>query len=59
MNMQEEEPLITLSSLSLGQKALIIGFSLDTKEGESIREMGLSPGREIRSCALSFLERSY
>jgi len=36
--------LVALSSLSLGQKALIVGFSFDTKEGEAFHQLGLNPG---------------
>ena len=48
MNIPEESaPLVALSSLSLGQKALIVAFSLDTKEGESIHKLGLAPGEQL------------
>ena len=46
--MQENnQPLMTLSSLSLGQKAIIVGFSFDTTEGERIQEMGFNPGEQL------------
>ena len=48
MNMPEnDEQLIALSSMSLGQKALIVAFSFDTEQGECVRKMGLSPGEQL------------
>jgi len=44
---ENDEQLVSLSSLSLGQKALIIAFSFDTKEGERIQKMGLVPGEQL------------
>ena len=41
------EQLIDLSNLSLGDRALIVAFSFDTKDGESIHKMGLVPGEQL------------
>jgi len=42
-----EGPLIALSSLVLGQTALIVAFSFDTEQGEQIHKMGLVPGEKL------------
>ncbi len=42
-----DKQLIALSSMSIGQKALIMGFSLNAKEGERIQGMGLSAGEHL------------
>ena len=48
MNMlKDDDKLIALSSMSLGQKALIVAFSFDTREGERIQKMGLVPGEKL------------
>jgi Fe2+ transport system protein FeoA len=39
--------LVALSSMSLGEKALIVAFSFDSAEGERIQEMGLAPGEQL------------
>ena len=44
---QEDTPLIALSSMSLGQKALIVAFSYDTDQGEQVQKMGLVPGEQL------------
>lgn len=45
MNLSDsDEQLIALSSMSLGQKALVVAFSFDTDQGERIQKMGLVPG---------------
>lgn len=47
-NMPENnEQLIALSSLTLGQKAQIMAFSFDASEGERIQNMGFSPGEQL------------
>jgi len=48
-----DKQLIALSSMSVGQKALIVAFSVDTKEGERIQEMGLSPGEQLEVMRLA------
>lgn len=54
MNMSgKEEQLVALSSLSLGQKALIVAFSIDTEAGERIQKMGLFPGEQLEIVRLS------
>jgi len=52
---ENNERLTALSSLSLGQKALIVAFSFDTKEGEHIQKMGLVPGEQLEIVRLSHL----
>jgi Fe2+ transport system protein FeoA len=42
-----DEPLIALSSMSVGQKGLIVAFSFDTQEGERVQQMGLFPGEQV------------
>ena len=44
---QEDTPLITLSSLSLGQKAIVVAFSIDTEQGEYVQNIGLTPGEQL------------
>ena len=44
---QNNNDLIVLSSMSVGQKGLVVAFSIETKEGERIEEMGLSPGEQL------------
>jgi len=51
--MENEEKLIALSSLGLGQKAMIVAFSFETKEGEHIQKMGLIPGEQLEIVRLS------
>jgi ferrous iron transport protein A len=51
--LENKQDLIALSSLSLGQKALVVAFSLDTKEGERIHEMGLVPGEQLEIVRLA------
>ncbi len=41
---KSNEKWVSLSSLSLGQKGLIVAFSVDTAHGEYIQKMGLVPG---------------
>jgi Fe2+ transport system protein FeoA len=41
------EKLIALSSMSLGQKALIVAFTFETEDGERILNMGLVPGEKV------------
>jgi Fe2+ transport system protein FeoA len=50
---QNEEQLIALSSMSLGQKALIAAFSIDTKEGERIQKMGVVSGEQLEIVGFS------
>ena len=48
MNLPEnDKQLIALSSMSVGQKGLVVAFSFDTKDGERIQEMGLFPGEQL------------
>ena len=44
---ENDKPLIALSSMSIGQKALAVAFSFDTKEGERLQEMGVYPGEQL------------
>jgi Fe2+ transport system protein FeoA len=44
---ENDEPLIALSSLSKGQKALVVAFSFDTEKGEHIQKAGLIPGEQL------------
>jgi len=41
------ESLITLSSMSLGQKAMIVAFSFEAEEGQQVQKMGLFPGEQL------------
>ena len=45
--LENKEELVSLSSMSLGQKARIVAFSFDTEEGERILEMGFTPGEQL------------
>jgi len=47
------DQLISLSNLTLGQKALIVGFSFTAKEGEATQEMGLTPGEQLEVVRLA------
>ena len=49
----QEEQLVTLSSLSMGQKALLVAFLIDTPKGESIQKMGLTPGEQLEVVRLA------
>ena len=49
---EKDKQLVALSSLSVGQRALVVAFSFDTKEGERIQEMGLSPGEKLEVARL-------
>jgi Fe2+ transport system protein FeoA len=49
----DDDKLIALSSMTLGQKALIVAFSFDTEEGESIQKMGLAPGEQLEVVRLA------
>jgi ferrous iron transport protein A len=42
--LKNDEHLVAISSMSIGQKALIVAFSFDTEKGERIQKMGLVPG---------------
>jgi Fe2+ transport system protein FeoA len=42
-----DESLIALSSLSLGQKAQVVSFCFDTDQGENIQRTGLAPGEQL------------
>ena len=42
-----DQSLIPLSQLTLGQKALLVAFSLNDQEGERIIKMGLTPGENL------------
>jgi Fe2+ transport system protein FeoA len=42
-----DEKLFTLSSMSLGQKALIMAYNLETEDGERIQKMGLVPSERF------------
>jgi Fe2+ transport system protein FeoA len=54
MNVSEkDEQLVALSSMSLGQKGLVVAFSFDTDEGERIQKMGLSPGEQLEIVRLT------
>ena len=44
---KEDVQLVALSTLSVGQKALVVAFSFDTEKGERIQQMGLSPGEQL------------
>jgi len=44
---KNDKKLIALSSLSLGQKALIVAFSFDVDGGERVQKMGLFPGERL------------
>jgi len=41
------EKLFNLSSMSLGQKGILVAFSVDTEEGERIDKLGFSPGEQV------------
>ena len=54
MNMpNKDKQLITLSSMSLGQKALIVAFSFDIDGGEHVQKMGIYPGEQLEIVRLS------
>jgi len=57
--MNNNEELVPLSSLSLGQKALIVAFSFATKDGEKVQEMGLTPGEQLEIVKKSPLGDSF
>ena len=42
-----DEQLIALSSMSLGQRARIVAFSFDVDGGEHTQKMGLVPGEML------------
>ena len=44
---QNDQQLIALSSMSLGQRALIVAFAYDTDQGERIQKMGFVPGEQL------------
>ena len=44
---QEDKQIISLSAMSLGQVGFIVGFSLETKDGERVQAMGLVPGEQV------------
>lgn len=44
---KDNKKIIALSAMSLGQHGLIVGFSLQTKDGERFHEMGLNPGEMV------------
>ena len=44
---KNDKKLIALSSLSLGQKALIVAFSFDVDGTERVQKMGLFPGERL------------
>ena len=46
MSVNNDE-LVPLSKMSLGQKGIIVAFSFDTKEGEQTQELGFSPGEQL------------
>jgi len=50
------EQLIALSSLSLGQKAMLVAFSFDTEHGERIQKAGLNPGEKLEVMRLDPIE---
>ena len=41
------EQLIPLSSMTLGQKAQIVAYSFETEKGERVLEMDFSPGEYL------------
>jgi Fe2+ transport system protein FeoA len=43
----KEEALVALSSMSLGQKAMIVAFTFDTGHGESMQKLGMVPGEKV------------
>jgi Fe2+ transport system protein FeoA len=45
--MENDRPLISLSSMSLGQKGLIVAFSFESAEGERVQKMGMVPGEQL------------
>jgi len=53
---QDNERLIALSSLSLGQKAKLMAFSFDTEHGERIQKAGLTPGEKLEVVRLDPIE---
>ena len=55
---KNDKQLIALSSMSVGEKALIVAFSFDTDEGERIQEMGLFPGEQVEVMRFSPLDHS-
>jgi Fe2+ transport system protein FeoA len=50
---ENDEHLVSLSRLSLGQKALIVAFSFDTAEGECVEKLGLTPGEQVEIVRLA------
>ena len=44
---KNNEELVSISSLSLGQKALVVAFTFDTEKGERIMQMGFTPGEQM------------
>jgi len=45
--LKNDEELIALSSMSLGQKALIVAFTFNTGQGERMEKLGLVPGEQL------------
>jgi Fe2+ transport system protein FeoA len=43
----KDEELIALSSMSLGQKGLIVAFSFDVDGVQRVEKMGLFPGEQL------------
>jgi ferrous iron transport protein A len=52
----DDEQLIALSSMSLGQKAMLVAFSFDTENGERIQKAGLTPGEKLEVVRLDPIE---
>ncbi len=54
MNISENDKgLVVLSSLSIGQKALVVAFSFDTENGERTQEAGVFPGEQLEVVCFS------
>ncbi|MDE1920936.1 MAG: ferrous iron transport protein A [Candidatus Omnitrophica bacterium] len=44
---KDDKQWMILSKVPVGQKALIVAFSVETDRGERIQEMGLVPGEVV------------
>ena len=52
-NPGKEKRLVALSSLSLGQKAVVVAYSFDSDQGEQIQKLGLDPGEKLEVVRLT------
>ena len=56
MGTPEEQSLLAISQMTLGQRALIVAFSFETDLGEKIQQMGLIPGEQVEIVRINPIE---